>query len=78
MQLLEELAMLLARRQHLAARDVEAVLEDARYLFVEHRSSKRGTLSADRLNPLVEKVSQALDSLNRPAGPQPERDRFWT
>ena len=77
-QLLEELAMLLARQQHPATQDIEAVLEHARHLLVEHTSGKREALSADRLNPLVEKVSQALDRVDAPAGPQPERDRFWT
>ena len=71
-------ATLVGRQQHPAARDVEAVLQDARHLLVEYRSGKKDALSADRLNPLFEKIGQALDSLDRPAGPQPERDRFWT
>ena len=77
-QLLGELATLFGGQQHPAARDVEAILQDARHLLAEYRSGKKDALSADRLNPLFEKIGQALDSLDRPTGPQPERDRFWT
>ena len=78
MQLLEELATLVGRQQHSAYEDVGAVLQDARHLLAEYRAGKKDALSVNRLNPLVEKIGQALDGLDRPGGRQPERDRFWT
>ena len=77
MKLLGTLLEVLRQEHHAAHKPIEEARREAESLLASHARGDQEAFNDDRLAAWAAKVRAALEGLDRPSSPPPERDRFW-